>query len=127
MEGKVDRILERNGQLILITFSNCTAEDDGDRVLFDPAWEVYDMAVGDRITSVFNGPADKDAYLGVALVPKGAHDQSAIGPEAKEAGEPLCAGAQDPREQDRLRSLGRDLETQQAEHPEDWLLSMEIS
>ena len=28
------------------------------------------MAVGERISSVFNGAADKDAFLQVALVPK---------------------------------------------------------
>jgi len=31
---------------------------------------MYDMAVGERISSVFNGAADKDAYNQVALVPK---------------------------------------------------------
>src|SRR5207247_9129779 len=69
VEGKVDKLLQRDGKLLLITFSNCTAKY-GDRVLFDPSWGTYDMAVGDRITSVFNGAADKDAYNQVALVPK---------------------------------------------------------
>ena len=61
--------MRHDGKLVLITFSNCTVKN-GERVLFDPAWGEYDMAVGERITSVFNGAADKDAYLEVALVPK---------------------------------------------------------
>src|SRR6266513_1268153 len=38
VEGKIDKILRRDGKLLLITFSNCRAKY-GDRVLFDPDWE----------------------------------------------------------------------------------------
>src|SRR5438874_10194668 len=54
VDGKVDKVLRRNGKVLLISFSNCTAKY-GDRVLFDPDWGIYDMAVGERIGSVFNG------------------------------------------------------------------------
>ncbi len=37
VSGKVEKILRRDGKLLLITFSNCTAKY-GDRVLFDPEW-----------------------------------------------------------------------------------------
>src|SRR5262249_5177251 len=57
VEGKIDKLLERDGKLLVITFSDCTAKF-GDRVLFDPSWGNYDMAVGDKIVSFFNaGPA----------------------------------------------------------------------
>src|SRR5205085_6442801 len=69
VSGRVKRLVRQDGKLLLVSFSNCTAKL-GDRVLFDPAWGEYDMAVGERIVSVFNGAADKDAYLEVALVPK---------------------------------------------------------
>src|SRR5947207_6561697 len=36
VEGKIDNLLRRNGEVLLITFSNCTAKC-GERVLFDPA------------------------------------------------------------------------------------------
>lgn len=125
VEGNVDRIVEHDGQPILITFSSCTARH-GDRVLFDPAWGVYDMAVGDRITSVFNGPADKDAYLGVALVPK--ERTIKVPSDAKRRKlENLYAQVRKIRENKTgYDRLGEIWETQQAEHPEDWLLSMEI-
>src|SRR5436189_1624914 len=69
VSGKVEKILHRDGKLLLITFSNCNAKYH-DRRLFEPEWGVYDMAVGERIRSVFNGAADKDAYNQVALVPR---------------------------------------------------------
>ena len=125
VEGKIDKLLERDGKLILITFSNCTAKY-GDRVLFDPSWGNYDMAVGDRITSVFNGAADKDAYNQVALVPKERTIKVPSDAKRKKL-ESLYAQVRQIRESKKgYERLGEIWETQQAEHPGDWLLSMEI-
>src|SRR5438874_7549567 len=125
VEGKIDKLLEREGKLLLITFSNCTAKY-GDRVLFDPAWGTYDMAVGDRITSVFNGAADKDAYNQVALVPKERTIKVPSDAKRKKL-ESLYAQVRQIRETKKgYERLGEIWETQQAEHPGDWLLSMEI-
>jgi phenylalanine-4-hydroxylase len=125
VSGHVERILQRDGQLILITFSNCTAKL-GDRVLFDPSWGTYDMAVGDSITSVFNGAADKDAYLEVALVPK-ERTIKAPSDEKRRKLENLYAQVREIRSRKvGYERLGEIWETQQAEHADDWLLSMEI-
>ena len=125
VEGKIDKLLERDGKLLLVTFSNCTAKY-GDRVLFDPAWGNYDMAVGDRISSVFNGAADKDAYNQVALVPKERTIKVPSDAERKKL-ESLYAQVRQIRESKKgYERLGEIWETQQAEHPGDWLLSMEI-
>ena len=111
--------------MLVITFSNCTAKH-GDRVLFDPSWGNYDMAVGDRITSVFNGAADKDAYNQVALVPKDRTIKVPSDAKRKKL-ENLYAQVRKIRETKKgYERLGEIWETQQAEHPEDWLLSMEI-
>src|ERR1043166_10168839 len=69
VEGKIEKLRRRDGKLLLITFSDCTVRL-GDKILFDPTWGTYDMAVGEKIVSVFNGAADRDAYNQVALVPK---------------------------------------------------------
>ena len=125
VEGRIDKVLTRDGEPVLITFSNCTAKY-GDRVLFDPSWGVYDMAVGDRITSVFNGAADKDAYNQVALVPK---ERTIKVPsnEKRKRLENLYAQVGQIRESKTgYERLGEIWETQQAEHRDDWLLSMEI-
>jgi len=125
VEGKIDKTLERDGKLLVITFSNCTAKY-GDRVLFDPSWGNYDMAVGDKITSVFNGAADKDAYNQVSLVPKERTIKVPSDARRKKL-ENLYAQVRKIRETKKgYERLGEIWETQQAEHPEDWLLSMEI-
>jgi phenylalanine-4-hydroxylase len=125
VEGKIDNILRGDGKLLLITFSNCTAKF-GHRVLFEPGWGTYDMAVGDRISSVFNGAADKDAYNQVALIPKERTIKSPSNAKRKRL-ESLYAQVRDIRDRKvGYERLGEIWETQQAEHAEDWLLSMEI-
>jgi len=62
LSGTVKHILTRDGKNILITFADCTVKDKKGELLFDPSWGVFDMAVGEKITSVFCGAADKDAY-----------------------------------------------------------------
>jgi phenylalanine-4-hydroxylase len=125
VSGKVEKILRRDGRLLLITFSNCTAKY-GDRILFEPEWGVYDMAVGERISSVFNGAADKDAYNQVALVPKERTIKVPSDAKRKRL-ENLYAQVRKIREgKTGYERLGEIWETQQAEHPDDWLLSMEI-
>jgi phenylalanine-4-hydroxylase len=125
VEGKIEKVFRREGQVLLITFSGCTAKYR-DRVLFDPSWGTYDMAVGDRINSVFNGAADKDAYNQVALVPK-ERTIKVPSTEKRRRLESLYAQVRKIRESKAgYDRLGEIWETQQAEHPDDWLLSMEI-
>jgi phenylalanine-4-hydroxylase len=143
VEGKVEKILhaaelgsarrsdprklsgQRSLSTILISFSNCRAKY-GDRILFDPDWGTYDMAVGERISSVFNGAADKDAYNQVALVPKERTIKVPSDAKRKKL-ENLYAQVRKIRESKAgYERLGEIWETQQAEHPGDWLLSMEI-
>jgi phenylalanine-4-hydroxylase len=49
------------GKVILISFESCTVTRNS-TILFDPAWGVYDMAIGSRVVSVFGGPADRAAF-----------------------------------------------------------------
>ena len=125
VSGRVEKILRCDGKLLLITFSNCSAKY-GDRVLFDPDWGRYDMAVGEQISSVFNGAADKDAYNQVALVPKERTIKVPSDAKRKRL-ENLYAQVRKIRESKTgYERLGEIWETQQADHPKDWLLSMEI-
>ena len=123
--GKVKSLFQYDGKLLLVTFTDCTVTL-GDRVLFDPAWGEYDMAVGERIVSVFNGAADKEAYLEVALVPKERTIKTPSEAKRKKL-ENLYQQVRDIRERKvGYERLGEIWETQQAEHADDWLLSMEI-
>jgi phenylalanine-4-hydroxylase len=68
--GKVKDTLSADGKIQLITFENCTVYDADGNILFKPEWGIYDMAVGERITSVFCGAADKEAFEAMAYQPK---------------------------------------------------------
>ncbi|MDQ3546654.1 MAG: aromatic amino acid hydroxylase [Verrucomicrobiota bacterium] len=125
VEGKIEKILRRDGKLLLVSFSDCTAKL-GDKILFDPAWGTYDMAVSEKIVSVFNGAADKDAYSDVALAPKERTIKHPSDAKRKKL-ESLYQQVRDIRTRKTgYERLGEIWETQQAEHPNDWLLSMEI-
>jgi len=125
VNGHVEKLLRKEGKLLAITFSNCTAKH-GERILFDPSWGTFDMAIGERISSVFNGAADKDAYNQVALVPKDRTIKVPSDAERKKL-ESLYQQVRNIRDRKvGYERLGEIWETQQAEHPNDWLLSMEI-
>ena len=125
VEGQIEKLTRRDGKLLLITFSQCTVKLGG-KILFDPAWGAYDMAVGDEIVSVFNGAADNDAYNQVALVPKERTIKVPSDDKRKKL-ESLYQQVRDIRTRKTgYERLGEIWETQQADHPNDWLLSMEI-
>ncbi|MDB4905155.1 MAG: phhA [Mucilaginibacter sp.] len=63
VSGVVQKIVSLNEKNQLITFIDCTVKDKNGQLLFDPAWGVYDMAVGEKIISVFCGAADKEAFV----------------------------------------------------------------
>lgn len=44
------------GKIQLISFKDCTVTYQ-DKILFDPSWGIYDMAVGKEIVSAYSGPA----------------------------------------------------------------------
>jgi len=70
VEGILTDILHnKNGKAILLSFDKCKVTYKT-LVLFDPAWGIYDMAVGSSVTSVFSGAADVEAYKPATIVPK---------------------------------------------------------
>lgn len=70
VSGKIQKIDRRNGKTVLISFTGCSVKDETGKVYFDPSWGNYDMAVGEKIVSVFCGAADKDAFEEIALISK---------------------------------------------------------
>ncbi|WP_372765735.1 aromatic amino acid hydroxylase [Lutibacter sp.] len=49
------------GKILLISFNNCTVTHN-DKVLFQPEWGIYDMAVGKEIISAHAGPASVNSF-----------------------------------------------------------------
>lgn len=61
VSGVLTDVLRKEGKLVLMRFRECTVSYQG-RILFEPAWGFYDMAVGEALVSVYSGPANPDAY-----------------------------------------------------------------
>ncbi|HEY0244610.1 MAG TPA: aromatic amino acid hydroxylase [Mucilaginibacter sp.] len=68
--GLIENILLQADKVLMINFKNCTVMDSDNNIVFQPEWGVYDMAVGEKITSVFCGAADKDAFATILYQPK---------------------------------------------------------
>ncbi|WP_413585507.1 aromatic amino acid hydroxylase [Bdellovibrio sp. HCB274] len=59
--GTVKTMTVLNGKSVILSLTDAKAEYQG-RILFDPSWGVYDMALGASVSSVFGGAADREAY-----------------------------------------------------------------
>lgn len=70
VSGTVQAIERRDEKIILISFSDCRVLDEDSNVYFDPSRGTYDMAVGEKVISVFCGAADKDAFEEIAFISK---------------------------------------------------------
>jgi len=62
VSGVLTHIHRQQQKNLLLTFEQCTVTGAGGELLFQPEWGVFDMAVGDSITSVYGGSADQDLY-----------------------------------------------------------------
>ena len=49
------------GKIILVSFKDCRVTYL-EKVLFDPSWGIYEMAVGENIISAFAGPASTESF-----------------------------------------------------------------
>ena len=71
VKGLLKGITIKEDKNLIFSFEDCTAKDTTTgKILFEPSWGIYDMAIGERIVSVFCGSADKDAFDEVAMVSK---------------------------------------------------------
>jgi phenylalanine-4-hydroxylase len=126
VKGKVKSILASEGKTQLITFVDCTVTDKEGNVLFDPAWGVYDMAVGESIISVFCGAADKEAFEEVVYKSKTATHHVEYSAKNKELHK-LYRQVRDCRQkQGDYGFLGNVWLRLQKDHQDDWLCALEI-
>lgn len=61
VSGHLIGIRRAEDKNLIFTFHDCTVSY-GDKILFDPSWGKFDMAVGENVISGFAGPADADAF-----------------------------------------------------------------
>ena len=63
--GKLIQVLHKDGKTLLLSFENCSVtfnDGNGEKILFDPSWGIYDLAIGESVPSVFGGAADRAAF-----------------------------------------------------------------
>lgn len=75
LKGTLLEGISKNNKLLLLRFKNCQVYR-GDIVYYKPEWGLFDLALGEKVCSVFGGPADRFAYedlenFEVAHVPSG--------------------------------------------------------
>jgi phenylalanine-4-hydroxylase len=113
------------GEIILIRFKNCTVTH-GKTILFQPEWGVYDMAVGKKVVSAFSGPADANSFDLITQMPLSTTIKSKQTPERSDL-EQLYKTVRNIRVQPGTdTTLAPIFEKLKANHPNDWLLAVEI-
>ncbi|WP_461453336.1 aromatic amino acid hydroxylase [Mucilaginibacter sp.] len=126
VSGVIKTITINEDKIQLITFIDCFVKNKKGEVLFDPAWGVYDMAVGYKIISVFCGAADKDEFIEVA-------HKSATGTHHVQYDVRTIELHQLYQQVRNRRYIGGDLgflgnvwHVLQTNHHDDWLCALEI-
>ena len=61
LKGEVVHWIRKQNKLLVITFKNCLVKKRNE-VLFSPSWGLFDLGVGDFVTSVFSGLSDEEPY-----------------------------------------------------------------
>lgn len=114
------------GEILLIKFKNCTVTHN-DTVLFQPEWGIYDMAVGKKVISAFSGPGDVNSFDMINHVPSSQTIKQKKSTEREEL-EKLYLSVRNIREgKPAATTLKEAFASVSAEHPNDWLLSVEIA
>jgi phenylalanine-4-hydroxylase len=114
------------GEILIIKFKNCTVTHN-DTILFQPEWGIYDMAVGKKVTAAFSGPADVNSFDLIQHVPSSQTIKQKKSPEREEL-EKLYAKVRNIREKSPFEAnLEEFFSSVEANHPNDWLLSVEIA
>lgn len=126
LKGRVNSILHRNSKVILISFSDCTLKDEQETIYFEPSWGVYDMAVGEKIISVYSGAADKDAFE--EIVPKAKSETfhpeyTAQQKRYQDLFRQVRLCRETSKEFERLKDIWKELNQ---DFRDDWLCTMEI-
>ena len=113
------------GKIILITFTDCRVTH-GQEILFRPEWGLYHMAVGKKVVSAFNGPADLHSFdlithrlTDTTIKPKKSSKRVQL--------EQYYGQVRDYREgRNTTISRNKVFQALKREHPQDWLLPVEL-
>nr|WP_314898152.1 aromatic amino acid hydroxylase [uncultured Flavobacterium sp.] len=115
-----------HGEIILISLKNCMVTHR-ETILFQPEWGNYDMAIGKKVISAFSGPADVNSFDLISHVPTSKTIKAKHTAERDDL-EILYQTVRNSREtKDTQTSLAPIFEKLHTNHPNDWLLAIEIA
>ena len=126
VQGKIKGMVINDGKVQVITFEECTVKDGQEHVLFSPEWGVYDMAVGEHITSVFCGAADKTAFEEIAYKSDTSTHHISYDGRTLELHHLYQQVRNCRQSRQGYNYLGNVWEQLQKNHHDDWLCAMEI-
>ena len=110
----------------MIKFKNCTVSQ-GNNILFQPEWGIYDMAVGKEVVSAFSGPADAISFDMITHVPSSKTIKQKKTAEREEL-ENLYRNVRNIREGKKVEiTLKEAFSAVSGNHRNDWLLCIEIA
>ncbi|MCM5664228.1 aromatic amino acid hydroxylase [Galbibacter mesophilus] len=113
------------GKIILITFENCTVKH-ANKILFQPEWGTYHLAVGKEVISAYSGPADNNSFDLITHIPSEKTRKAAKSEETQRL-ESLYRQVREYREgKNKTISRHKVFEQIQENFPNDWLLSVEL-
>lgn len=129
LTGTLVREITKDSKVIVMIFKDCTVTFQG-KVLFDPSWGEYDLVLGEKVVSVFGGASDKEAYgefedfvaKKVPIKQYTDKQQKLFQLYQKVRDLRKRIGANNHIE----KTLENILTELNNEHPEDWLLKLEI-
>lgn len=114
------------GAIIIISFENCTVTHQN-KILFQPEWGIFDMAVGKKVVSAFSGPADCNSFDMITHLPNSKTIKAEKTPEREEL-ESYYSEIRTIRENkinsDKAFEIFKIVANK---YPNDWLLSLEIA
>jgi phenylalanine-4-hydroxylase len=123
VKGRFLEAVSGNGKLVLLRFADARVEFKG-RFLFTPDHGIYDMAVGERITSVFAGADDPERFFAdepveMVEIPDQAPEWTPL--------HRLYQAVRQIREGQRPLSMLTEIVTElECIAPDDWLLRIEM-
>ncbi len=113
------------GELILIQFKECTIKYKNE-YLFQPEWGTFDLAVGKEIVSAFSGPADDYSFDMITHNPDMNTIKRTYSSKEQEL-HSLYQAVKNIRNGEHTKfSLEAVFDIIKKDHPEDWLLPIEI-
>ncbi len=128
--GKFKSSTQVKNKIVLVTFTDCTVKL-GDKILFDPAWGEFDLAVGEKVTSVFGSPADREGYgfaddFVAKVIPRRIYSKEELAKHRLYAEIRTLRETVGMTEAERMKRLDELIAVLDERYPGEWLARLEI-